>query len=157
MATVLVPHNSNWRIAYHRAQVAVRNALGTTLLQMHHIGGTAMPSVPARPIIDMLGVVASLDAVDLRGGALAAVGYVTRAAPEAGIDRFYNCETCEPATTLRLFQFGSAHIGAYLALTERVRTDAPFAAAFAARKRAAADQAIDFEAYRQALFGADSG
>jgi GrpB-like predicted nucleotidyltransferase (UPF0157 family) len=149
----LAPHDPNWRIAFHRARVAVRNALGTTLLQMHHIGATSVPGMPARPIIDLLGVVSNLDTVDLRGGALAAIGYVTQRPDDFDSDRAYCRESNGDAleTTVRLLMFGSPRIAAAVTLTQRLRDDARFFATFAQRKSAIAAASADWPAYRAAM------
>jgi GrpB-like predicted nucleotidyltransferase (UPF0157 family) len=148
-----VPHDPNWRIAFHRAQMNVRGMLGRNLLQMHHIGGTAVLGLPARPIIDMLGVVANLDAVDLHGSALAALGYLAHGAQGDDGDRFLTRSDADGASahTLRLFVFGSASIARYLALRDRLRNDDKTATRFADAKCHAAEVAESVEAYRAAM------
>lgn len=72
--TVVAP-DPNWALRFAREAETVRSALGLAVSAIHHIGSTAIGSIYAKPIIDMLLVVRSLDAVDRRTPALVAEGY----------------------------------------------------------------------------------
>jgi GrpB-like predicted nucleotidyltransferase (UPF0157 family) len=59
--------------------------LGPVLIGLHHIGSTAIPGIKAKPILDLLGVVSSLGALEEKNGDLEGLGYVVRG--ERGIPR----------------------------------------------------------------------
>lgn len=51
---VIAEYESNWPVIYERHEARIRAALGTTALQIEHIGSTAVPGLAAKPIIDIL-------------------------------------------------------------------------------------------------------
>ncbi len=51
------------------------DAIGPTLVIIHHIGSTAIPGIMAKPTIDFLPVVRSLAVLDTREDAVRALGY----------------------------------------------------------------------------------
>jgi len=71
----VIPHDPAWRMAFADEPARLQRAIDPGLLAVHHIGSTAVPHILAKPIIDMLAVVRSLDAVDLASGELVAIGY----------------------------------------------------------------------------------
>lgn len=53
-----------WQQAYNRQRDLIVQIFGPQLLQIHHVGSTALRSVAARPIIDILVEVISLDSLE---------------------------------------------------------------------------------------------
>lgn len=53
-----------WHDAYTAAAEQLRAILGDLLLKVHHIGSTAIPNMPAKPTIDLLGIVSDLKQVE---------------------------------------------------------------------------------------------
>ena len=78
MALELVPHNPHWSRAFAEEATLLRHAVGDSLLAIHHIGSTAIPTILAKPIIDLLCVVTSLAAVDSATPRLQALGYAAK-------------------------------------------------------------------------------
>ena len=72
----VVPHNPNWQLEYKRESMRLTRMMGANLLAIHHIGSTAIPNIVAKPIIDMLIVVQTIEQVELHGAAMAAEGYL---------------------------------------------------------------------------------
>jgi len=71
----LVPYTSDWESKFNDEAAILSTALGDTVITIHHIGSTAIPDIVAKPIIDMLPVVKSLEDVDRLTPALEALGY----------------------------------------------------------------------------------
>ncbi|MGI5915688.1 MAG: GrpB family protein [Anaerolineae bacterium] len=66
---IVEPWDPNWRTLYHQGAKEVADALGDEVVAIHHIGSTAVPGLPAKPIIDILVAVhdvVRLDALDER-------------------------------------------------------------------------------------------
>jgi GrpB-like predicted nucleotidyltransferase (UPF0157 family) len=54
----LAPYDPGWPALYDRLAKRIREALGDTVLQLEHVGSTSVPGLSAKPIIDVLLVVA---------------------------------------------------------------------------------------------------
>jgi GrpB-like predicted nucleotidyltransferase (UPF0157 family) len=75
MEVCVVPHDSNWREAFDSEAANIRKALNSIQLEIHHIGSTAIPGIYAKPVIDLLLVVANLDSLDGRNDRMISFGY----------------------------------------------------------------------------------
>lgn len=58
----VVPYNDQWPLEFERAAATLRDALGTGVMGVEHVGSTAVPGLAAKPIIDMMLVVEDFDA-----------------------------------------------------------------------------------------------
>ena len=74
----LVEYDRSWPELFAREARRIEGALGRLALRIEHVGSTSIPGLAAKPIIDILLVVA--DSADENGyaGALSATGYVLR-------------------------------------------------------------------------------
>ena len=73
---VLVPYDPQWPRLFEQEAARVRDLLGELVTRIEHIGSTAVPGLPAKPIIDLLVGVRSLDEAKQRAvPLLEAVGY----------------------------------------------------------------------------------
>jgi GrpB-like predicted nucleotidyltransferase (UPF0157 family) len=71
----VVPHDPNWGHEFAIESARVVTALGANVVAIHHIGSTAIATIHAKPIIDMLVEVSSIDRVDDRNSQMQALGY----------------------------------------------------------------------------------
>src|SRR5690242_10560060 len=71
----LVPHDGSWAAGATAEGERLTAALGPVLLAVHHVGSTAIPGIAAKPILDLLPVVVSIDALDERRPDLEVIGY----------------------------------------------------------------------------------
>ena len=58
MFVKVVPYCSGWPELYRQEAEKISKILGEQLVAIHHIGSTSVPGLPAKPIIDMLLLVA---------------------------------------------------------------------------------------------------
>ncbi len=73
---VLVPYDPHWSALFQKEAARVRHLLGDLVTLIEHIGSTAVPGLPAKPIIDLLVGVRSLDEARQRAvPVLESVGY----------------------------------------------------------------------------------
>jgi GrpB-like predicted nucleotidyltransferase (UPF0157 family) len=56
----LVPHDPRWAQAYRREAARLQQALGAHALEIAHIGSTAVPGLVAKPLLDIMVAVTSL-------------------------------------------------------------------------------------------------
>jgi GrpB-like predicted nucleotidyltransferase (UPF0157 family) len=75
MTVIVVPYDPAWRDAFRCEAEAIMSALGSTALEVQHIGSTAIYGITAKPIIDMLLVVRDLAELDGKTAALEAMRY----------------------------------------------------------------------------------
>jgi GrpB-like predicted nucleotidyltransferase (UPF0157 family) len=75
MEVVVVPYDPTWPERYEAEARALARVFGEALVAIHHIGSTAVPGLPAKPIIDILPVVRAIRAVDRLRPDLEALGY----------------------------------------------------------------------------------
>lgn len=88
----------------------LRDALGDVLLAVHHIGSTAIASIHAKPVIDLMPVVRGLTALDTRRTALEGLGYCWWG--ELGLAGRRYCTRDDPASGKRLVQLHAYEQGA---------------------------------------------
>jgi GrpB-like predicted nucleotidyltransferase (UPF0157 family) len=75
-AAVVRPYDTNWPAQFEAEQVRVEGVLRDWLVDgVHHVGSTAVPCMPAKPIIDMIAGVARLEDAELAEPQLTALGY----------------------------------------------------------------------------------
>jgi GrpB-like predicted nucleotidyltransferase (UPF0157 family) len=136
-AIVLAPHDAAWAAAFEREASAVLNALSDLVIELHHIGSTAVPDIVAKPVIDMLGVVPAVEELDARAHRLAALGY--EALGEFGIPgrRYFQKNAADGARThqLHAFAVGSPAVRRHLDFRDYLRAFPAEAAAYAALKQ----------------------
>ena len=72
---VLVDYDARWPDAYAQERELLVRALGPIVLDIQHVGSTAVPTAAAKPIIDILVGVATVPIVETAVGAVVALGY----------------------------------------------------------------------------------
>jgi GrpB-like predicted nucleotidyltransferase (UPF0157 family) len=72
---VLATHNPSWAANFARESAIVTAVLGDLLIALHHIGSTAIPTIVAKPVIDMLAAVTRVELLDEQRSRLESLGY----------------------------------------------------------------------------------
>lgn len=98
----LSSHNANWFKAFTVADTTLRKQIPTDL-DLHHIGSTSIPNIHAKPILDLLGVVPSIEAFDSRRADLEALGFVWKG--EYGIANRRYCVLYDESEEIGLIHF----------------------------------------------------
>lgn len=136
---------------YEALARAIRDALGDTLLRIEHVGSTSVPGLAAKPIIDILAVVADSTDEAWYLPPLVAIGYELRVREP---DFFEHRMLRTPAREvhLHLYSPGAAtEIDRLLAFRDRLRANAEDRARYEAVKRRLASQRWpDMNAYADA-------
>lgn len=132
-------YDPNWpaEFATHRDRIA--RALGSAALQVEHIGSTSVPGLAAKPIIDLLLVVADSSREAAYLPHLEGAGYVLRVRePEWYEHRMLR--TPEKDVHLHVFSAGSPEIGRYLIFRNHLREHSGDRALYEETKRRLASQ-----------------
>lgn len=75
MKVVVQEYDESWPATFTAEAARLREIFGAELAAIHHIGSTAVPGLPAKPIIDIMPVVQDIARVDELNGKMAAFGY----------------------------------------------------------------------------------
>lgn len=122
----VVPHDPKWHQAFEEESKRVAIALGETVVATHHIGSTAIPTIYAKPIIDMLVEVRDISEVDRQNSAMQALGYESMG--EFGIPgrRFFRKGNEAGIRThhVHTFEVDSAQVKRHLAFRDYMRVHA---------------------------------
>ncbi|WCG83013.1 GrpB family protein [Pectobacterium sp. A5351] len=134
----VVDYDPHWATNYATAARAIAQVLGGVAVKIHHIGSTAVPGLPAKPVIDMLLEVVSLSDLDRLDHVMVDVGYRPRG--ESGIAgrRYYTKGGDVRTHHLHAFVVGDESIQRHLAFRDYLRANPSVCAEYAAIKRAAA-------------------
>ena len=81
----VLEYQDTWPGQYSQVAVELRSAIPATNAALEHIGSTAVPGLCAKPVIDVLLGLTSLNQVDERVSALAAIGFIYRPEYESQI------------------------------------------------------------------------
>jgi len=130
----LVEYDRSWPELFAREARRIEGALGRLALRIEHVGSTSIPGLAAKPIIDILLVVA--DSADENGyaGALSATGYVLRIRePDWYQHRMFKGE--DPIVNLHVFSEDCPEIERMLLFRDWIRSNPADCALYERTKR----------------------
>jgi GrpB-like predicted nucleotidyltransferase (UPF0157 family) len=126
----VVPHEPGWQVAFELQRRRIVDALGPRALRIDHIGSTAVPGLPAKPVIDIDLSVADADDEPAYLPALEAAGFVLRVR-EPG---HRMVRTPELDVHVHVCTHGSDWMRRHLLFRDRLRADEADRAWYAATK-----------------------
>ena len=146
----VVPNSPQWREAFAAEAEHVAAALGNNVVAIHHIGSTAIPTIFAKPIIDLLVEVKDIAEVDDKRSAMDSLGYKVKG--EYGIPgrRYFSKDNSEGIRThhVHAFESGSDQIERHLAFRDYLITHPKDAQIYSELKRKLAQKhPYDVQAY----------
>lgn len=148
----VVPYDPSWPARFADERAALERVLAPWLAgPIEHVGSTAVPGLAAKPVIDIMAGVATLDASRPALPALVPLHYVYF--PYRAEVMHWLCKPSDAVRThhLHLIPCGSALWNDRLAFRDYLRRHPPIAAEYATLKRAlAARYEFDREAYTDA-------
>ncbi len=106
----VVPYNPNWQNLFKEEARLVQQALGGNCIAIHHVGSTAVPGLPAKPVIDMLAVVKDIRVVDKATEAMQQLGYEAKGEHGIAFRRFFLKGKELRTHHVHVFQIGDAEI-----------------------------------------------
>jgi GrpB-like predicted nucleotidyltransferase (UPF0157 family) len=120
---VLVAYDPAWPAMFARTAAEVRDTLGPVALAVHHIGSTAVPRLSAKPVVDVVLVVADSADEAVYRPALEERGYrlVVRE-PEWFEHRMF--QRGQPRVNLHVFSDGCEEVARVLAFRDHLRVHA---------------------------------
>ncbi len=138
----VVPHDRNWQNLFKAESRQLSIAFGDNAIAIHHIGSTAIETIYAKPIIDILIEVKNLDRVDDLNPQIESLGYITMG--EFGIvgRRFFRKDDNAGIRThhIHTFEVGSPQIERHLAFRDYLRSHPEAARQYSELKQQLAQQ-----------------
>ncbi|MGP4076770.1 GrpB family protein [Halobacillus sp. K22] len=102
----LSSYHPEWPALFKREEEMIREVLGDHALGIEHIGSTAIPGLQAKPIIDIMTGIESLDSYDQYIPNLSTIGYTYVPKLELEDRRFFKKEKKTQTFHLHLCEFG---------------------------------------------------
>ncbi len=132
MVDYVVPHDPEWKSAFDSEVLAIKGALKSTDIELHHIGSTSIEGILAKPIIDLLGVVSDLMVLDVQDDAFTGIGYEVMGAYGIEGRRYFRKVNGSGVRThhLHIYKTGSPHIERHLAFRDYLTAHPSKAAAY---------------------------
>ncbi len=135
----VLEHDPAWAGEARRVVDQVRGLLGVRALEVHHVGSTAVPGLPAKPVLDLDLVVADPADEQAYVPDLVAGGFVHRLRePWWHEHRLLVHRDREPSVTLHVFGPDCPEVVRHLMFRDRLRGHAGVRERYAAAKREAA-------------------
>ena len=137
MQDFVVPHDPAWAGQFDDEAAAIRAALGDSALAIHHIGSTSIPGILAKPIVDILVEIPSLDDLDRISPAMIDLGYQAMGAFGIPGRRYFRKDDANGARTHHVHAFGAGtpHVVRHLAFLDFLRARPDVAWAYSDLKR----------------------
>ena len=133
---VVVSHDPGWAGRFREEEGRLRELLGETFVRAHHIGSTSVPGLDAKPIVDILLEVRSVERLDEMEASFRDAGY--RVFGEYGIRgrRFY-IKGFDPNRSHHVHAYAAGHerLEDHLLFRDYLRGHPEEAAAYARLKR----------------------
>jgi GrpB-like predicted nucleotidyltransferase (UPF0157 family) len=146
---VLADPDPSWPQRFARESAHLRALLGERALAIEHVGSTSVPGLIAKPIVDIVLVVA--DPADEAAYVPALEGYVLRAREP---DWHQHRLLTRSGVNLHVFGPGSAEVARMLRFRDRLRKDPAARERYAAAKRDLAARTWDYvQSYADAKSG----
>ena len=98
----VVDHHPDWAVLADQACQQVRGVGGDLLADVQHIGSTAIPGLPAKPILDLTAAVTALDAIPELIEKLTGLGYIYRGSGESSGGHLFVWESSPDVRTIHL-------------------------------------------------------
>ena len=98
----LAEHDPDWAALAEEACRRIRLACGPLVSDVQHVGSTAVPGLPAKPILDLAVAVSELNALPKLVPKLTTLGYVYRGLNESSSDHLFVWEPTPGVRTIHL-------------------------------------------------------
>ena len=138
----IAQYDPSWQTKYLKHEDVIRNALGDKLLNIEHVGSTAVPGLGAKPIIDIDVVLADSGDEASYLPALEAAGYVLRVRePDWHEHRMMRTPALD--VHIHIFTLHSPEVERHLIFRDRLRSNAADRKLYDSTKRMLAEKSWD--------------
>lgn len=144
----LTPYNPDWPTRFKMEACRIQKILGSRLKAIYHIGSTSIPDMPAKPVIDMVLVFATVNEMDFIAQQLAQLHYdPLRRQIIPQVSFFTKRQDDELSFHLHLHEQGSPQINRHVHFRDYVSQHPDVAQEYATLKMRLAAQSSDVYSY----------
>lgn len=146
---VVVDYSPLWPQQFAEEAEALQQALPGVFAAIHHIGSTSVPGLAAKPLIDILPEVHSLEELDAHNAQMQALGYTPKGAFGIAGRRFFSKGADDARTHhIHAFEVGHWEVAKHVDFRDYLRAHPEEARRYGALKQQLAQQhPNDIEAY----------
>ena len=114
----LISYDSNWKDMYKEESEKIKDVLSDIIIDIHHIGSTAISGIKSKPVIDILVEVKDIEAVDQYNNKIEELGYEVMG--EHGIPkrRFFRKGGNKRTHHIHIFKVGNEEIERHINFKE---------------------------------------
>lgn len=147
----VLEYDPRWTMEFESEKNGLQSVIGDTALKIEHIGSTSVPGLAAKPVIDILIEVSSLELLDLKCQALEVIGYKARG--EYGIPgrRYFQKGGDKRTHHVHVFLRGDQHLTRHRAFKDYLKAYPAIAQEYALIKRESATNCQHDSALYQSL------
>lgn len=117
----VVPYNHVWPALFSEEADHIKYALGSICIDIHHIGSTSVPSLAAKPIIDIMPVVIDITQVDKYTSQITALGYEAKGEYGILFRLFFHKGKDVRTHNIHIFERGNSEIERHLKFRDWMR------------------------------------
>ena len=117
---ILADPDPEWPRQYRRQEVRIRDALGERVIQVEHVGSTSVPGLAAKPIIDIVLVVADSSDEQAYAPGLEAAGFRLKLREPAWFE--HRLFVDQPTVQIHVFSVGVPEVEKMLSFRDRLRS-----------------------------------
>lgn len=132
---VIVEYDPRWPEEFARLRDRAQSAMGELAVSIEHVGSTAVPGLPAKPVIDVVVVIARDDDLPVAIERLEAIGYVARGDLGVPGREAFSWQEGERRHHLYVSPITSEELQAQVTFRDRLLSDPQLAAEYVALKR----------------------
>ena len=116
------PYNENWVQKFIEEANQLKLIFRTEIIDIHHIGSTAVPGLAAKPIIDIMPVVKDINHIDSYNRKMQEIGYEPKGEHGIGGRRYFRKGGANRSHHVHVYEIGSNEINRHLAFREYLKS-----------------------------------
>jgi GrpB-like predicted nucleotidyltransferase (UPF0157 family) len=146
----LTPYSTQWKWLFRWERLRLWLQLGSAIQAVHHVGSTAIPGMPAKPIIDIIVVVADFERAERCIPVIERLGYEYKGENDQLRQRYF-VKGYPTTHTLFVVEPHSQELAAKVCFRDYLTQHAELAQAYAdLKRRLAREFATDRQAFQDA-------
>jgi len=122
MRVIDLQRNDDWEKAFLSEECRIQSALDGVALHVHHIGSTAIPGIAAKPVIDIVLEVSSINELENTDQDLVGLGYESLGEHGLSGRRFYQKGDNQRTHHIHAYESGHPDIFRHLVFRDYLRT-----------------------------------